>query len=221
MKPTDFFRALDLPADPLKPGFRRPRASRSNHYAVFNAEEILTEATLSRFHALGLRLGTAALFHKKPGSMGIIHDDVALHDGRWRKNVAAINWNLSGADSLMRWYRIAAPGNVPDPEPPADAGPWYRTLNGIHYGFFGARERENLPTNQVEILAEAFIGSATLVRTNLPHAVENTDPTRGRWALSVRFEPDFNSWAAANAALKPLWAAPHRPSRLSVSSPRG
>lgn len=108
MKPTDFFRALDLPADPLKPGFRRPRASRSNHYAVFNAEEILTEA---------------------------------------------------------------------------------------------------------------FIGSATLVRTNLPHAVENTDSARGRWALSVRFEPDFKSWAAANAALKPLWATPHRPSRLSISSP--
>ncbi len=204
MTPRSFHRPLDLPAQPLRSGFRSPDDSSPNHYQVFPAEEILAPGILRSFQQLGLRPGTAALFHKRPGSMGIIHTDVSLRGSRWRRNVAAINWNLSGADSLMRWYAIDLPGEVPDPEPPPDAGPWYRALNGIHFGHFGSRHHRNLPRSRVRILEAAAIGPATLVRTNLPHSVENTDPHRGRWALSVRFEPDFSSWKGAVDAFRPL-----------------
>jgi len=204
MTSGSFHRQLDLPADPLRPGFVLPEDSDINHYLVLPAAEVLTPTILHRFQQLGLRPGTAALFLKTPGSMGVIHTDVALRGSRWRRNVAAINWNLSGAESLMRWYEVDAPGTVPDRVPPPDAGPWHRALNGIHFGFFGSRTRRNLPRSRVRILEEAAIGSATLVRTNLPHAVENTDRSRGRWALSVRFDPDFTNWQAAVTALRPL-----------------
>lgn len=198
--------ALDLPPRPLRAGFRLPRATARNHYRIFHAEEILNRETLERLARCGLRASTAALFYKRAGSVGIVHTDVALRDGRWRRNVAAINWNLSGADSVMRWFKVGVRGTMPDPAAAPAEGEWYRALNGIHFGFFGSRERENLPPRQIKVLAAAAIGSATLVRTDVPHAVENTDRVRGRWALSVRFEPDFRTWREAVATLRPLWA---------------
>ena len=204
MTASRFHQSLDLPTNPLRAGFVRPRATAGNHYRIFAAEEILNRPTLDRLGELGLKVNTVALFYKRPGSMGIIHTDVAWRDRRWRKNVAAINWNLSGADSVMRWYAVDAPGVTPDPAPTEPVEPWYFALNGIHFGFFGARDRKNLPRRQVRILGEAAIGGATLVRTNVPHAVENTDARRGRWALSARCEPDFRSWREAVAAFQPL-----------------
>lgn len=204
------YRALDLPENPLPPHFRLPRATARNHYTILRANEILNRATLRCFHELGLKPGNAALLYKRAGSLGIIHTDVGLDNGRWRKNVAAINWNLSGADSVMRWYEINMPGVEPDLAVAHQEGLWYRALNGIHFGFVGSRVRKNLPRSKVRLLAASPISSATLVRTDIPHAVENTDPAKARWALSVRFEPDFESWSEAVEAFRPLLVSRRR-----------
>lgn len=208
-----FHRRLDLPENPLKRGFVLPRATVHNHYQVLRAAEILNRKTVDRLREVGLKADTVALFYKRPGSMGIIHADIALIDGKWRRNIGAINWNLSGADSLMRWYAVQGKGVEPDPCPAEKMEPWYRVLNGIHFGYFGARDRRNLPKRKVRVLESTFVGSATLVRTDIPHAVENTDRATGRWALSVRCAPDFRSWREALAAVQPLLASPFDTSR--------
>lgn len=208
MATSRFHYSLDLPANPLRPGFVRPRATASNYYRIFRSEEILNRPTFTRLRELGLTISTVALFYKRPGSMGIIHTDVALRGDRWRPNVAAINWNLSGVDSVMRWYEVDVPGVEPDPAPVKAIEPWYFTLNGIHFGFFGTRDRKNLAKSKVRILGEATIHGATLVRTDVPHAVENTDARKGRLALSARCEPDFRNWRAAVTAFGPLLLPP-------------
>lgn len=220
MSASRFHRELELPEDPLKRGFSRPRATAHNHYHLYPPAEILNRQTLESLRSLNLQVSTVALFYKRPGSMGIIHADIALRGGRWRKNVAAINWNLSGADSVMRWYAVDGPGTEPDLVPGPKEESWYHALNGIHYGFFGAPGRDNLPASRVRILGSAAIGSATLVRTDLPHAVENTDPARGRWALSVRCEPDFPSWNAAVAAFRPLLKAGAADPQAAAADPK-
>ncbi|HTL77884.1 MAG TPA: hypothetical protein VL136_00640 [Candidatus Babeliales bacterium] len=198
---------LGLPDNPLKRGFVLPRSAARNHYHILKPEEILNRTTIGRLRDVKLKVSTVALFYKRPLSLGIIHVDVALRNGKWRKNVGAINWNLSGADSEMRWYAIDGEGTKPDPAPPQKQQSWYYSLNGIHYGYFGSRDQANLPKRKVRVLDSAFVGCATLVRTDIPHTVENTDPAKGRWALSVRFDPDFKNWREALAAVRPLLAA--------------
>ncbi len=208
---SPFFGPLDLPVDPLKRSFALPRGSTRNHYHVFAPDKILNRKTIEKLRDANLTVETVALFYKRPGSIGIIHTDVAMAKEKWRRNVAALNWNLSGADSLMRWYKIDGKGREPDLVSDEKEEPWYYVLNGIHYGFFGSRKQVNLPKSKVRILEEASIGSATLVRTDIPHAVENTDAVRGRWAVSVRFAPDFKNWCAAVAAFRPLLLPPLLP----------
>ena len=62
------------------------------------------------------------------------------------------------------------------------------------------------PEETVNCLESAEIYGATLVRTDIPHAIINAD-TAGRWALSVRFDPDFDTWEDAVNAFGPLLAA--------------
>jgi len=207
MSSHHYHRALALPENPLPRSFRLPDAAEGNHYSILRPEEILNPATLRCFGELGLKPCDAALFYKRAGSLGVIHTDVSLHEGQWRKNVAAVNWNLSGADSLMRWYEVKTPGAEPDASIAEQEDEWYRTLNGIHFGYVGSKTRKNLPRNKVRQLAASPIGAPTLVRTNVPHNVENTDAEKGRWALSVRFEQDFECWAEAVDVFRPLLIA--------------
>ncbi|MBE7497724.1 MAG: hypothetical protein HS117_22500 [Verrucomicrobiaceae bacterium] len=200
----DYHRALALPENPLPRSLRLPEDTDQNDYHILRPEDVLNQATLRCFRGLGLKACDAALFYKKPGSLGIIHTDVSLEGGRWRKNVAAVNWNLSGADSVMRWYDVKTPGTEPDASIAEEENEWYRTLNGIHYGFVGSKTHKNLPKNKVRLLSDSPISLPTLVRTNVPHNVENTDANKGRWALSVRFEHDFDCWAEAVDAFRPL-----------------
>jgi hypothetical protein len=201
-----YHRALALPENPLPRSFRLPTDTDGNHYNILRPEEILSRATMNCFRELGLKACDVALFYKKPGSLGVIHTDVSLENGSWRKNVAAVNWNLSGADSVMRWYDVKMPGTEPDASIADEEDEWYRTLNGIHFGYVGSKTRTNLPRNKVRQLADSPISLPTLVRTNVPHNVENTDATVGRWALSVRFEHDFDCWAEAVDTFRPLIA---------------
>lgn len=204
MPTPTYFHALALPANPLKRGFTVPRASGRNHYTLHAPGDILSAGVIRRLRDVGAEVKTVALFYKRPGSEGIIHSDVGLHKGRWRRNVAAINWNLSGADSQMRWYKVTGKGVEPELEPEGTPAPWYYTLNGVHFGYYGSTQHENLPDGQVRVLASAAIQGATLVRTDVPHAVQNTDRRRGRWALSLRCEPDFRTWGAAVSTFAPL-----------------
>lgn len=204
MAHSRYYRHLKLPENPLKRGFTLPRSTSRNHYEVFGPKEILSGEVIRRFGDAGLRVKTVALFYKRPGSQGIIHSDVAWVEGRWRKNIAAVNWNLSGARSLMSWYKIDVPGVEPDPMPARRVDRWYHALNGIHFGYVGSRDQVNIPKGKFRVLASACIESATLVRTDVPHGVENTDDAKGRWALSVRCDPDFGSWQEAVSAFAPF-----------------
>jgi len=85
-----------------------------HHYRVFRPEEILNRRTIGRLNGAKSKVKskaeTVAPFHKRTGSMGIIHADVARIDRQWRRNIGAINWNLSGADSWTRWHAVEGNG---------------------------------------------------------------------------------------------------------------
>ena len=176
-----------------------------NHYSVHQATEILSDGLLAQLDALQLRASKVALFFKIPDARrSLIHYDVAFENGAWKKNIAAINWNLTASRSTMCWYDVHGEIEVePEPNPKDEPPEWYFCLNGVHFGF---RRNMDIPEDKITCLESAEIYGATLVRTDIAHAIINAD-TSGRWALSVRFDPDFESWADAVNAFRPVLAA--------------
>lgn len=197
-----FHKFLNLTGTPLKDGFTLDEGADSdhNHYSIHRPEEILSASLLNQLAAIKLTASNVALFFKIPNSRSLIHYDVGYVDGKWKKNVAAINWNLSATKSTMCWYEVDEVEVEPDPDPKEETPPWYFSLNGVHFGY---RRNMDIPSEKVRCLESAAVRGAALVRTDVAHAVVNADTT-GRWALSVRFEPDFESWDHAVSAVAPL-----------------
>lgn len=83
--------------------------------------------------------------------------------------------------------------------------------NPLKRGF--AKPRATARNHHRIYTATEILNAATLVRTDVPHAVENTDAAKGRWAPSARCEPDFRDWKHALRVFEPA-AKPVRDARL-------
>ena len=205
MYSNKYFIPLVLPETPLKKEFQLPSfpASAPNSYEIYKPEEILDQQIAPIFKKINLEIKNVALFYKRANSRGAIHTDIFLENNRWKKMVAGVNWNITGADSRMNWYQVDEIEVEPELNPPAElrSKSWYYTLNGLH---FGSRGSVDPAKAKAKVLESAYIGGPTLVRTDIPHSVINTDKTKGRWALSIRFAPDFENWNQAISALMPL-----------------
>ena len=197
-----FHKFLNLTGSPLKAAVVLETGAEEthNHYSIHRPEDILSDTLLKQFAALNLTPSNVALFYKIPTARSLIHYDVGYIDGKWKKNIAAINWNLTGSESTMCWYEVNEVEVEPDPNPQEETPPWYFSLNGVHFGY---RRNMDIPDEKLRRLESAEIYGPTLVRTDIAHAVVNADKT-GRWALSVRFDPDFQSWEHAVSALAPV-----------------
>lgn len=202
-----FYKTLAITASPVPDSFAISTTVQEthNHYSVHQPVEILSDDLLGQFDAIRLRESNVALFFKIPNQRrSFIHYDVGFVNDAWKKNIAAANWNLTSSKSTMCWYEVDEFEVPPDQNPTDEPPPWYFCLNGVHYGF---RRDMDIPEDKVKCLECAEIYGATPVRTDIAHAIINAD-TSGRWALSVRFEPNFETWDDAVKAFAPLHAKP-------------
>lgn len=102
-------------------------------------------------------------------------------DGKWKKNIAALDWNRTGSESTMGWYEGNEVEVEPDLNPEEETPSWCFSLNGVHFGY---RRNTDVPDEKVHRLERAEIYDSALVRTDIAHAVVNADKT-GRWALGA------------------------------------
>jgi hypothetical protein len=124
------------------------------------------------------------MFRKPPKSIGALHSDIIWDSNInfWTQWHCALNINLDNTDSIMYWYSATETPVFPlDETPPSPIDKLY----GIHYG---SKHNRDFKNNSSFSLIETFrIVKPTLVKTSVPHSVENTD-TKDRWCLSLRFK---------------------------------
>jgi hypothetical protein len=152
---------------------------------AYVSNEYINEELLDHFSKLNLTVIGAVLFKKLPGYSNPLHADVVLNNNQWTLWHAAVNWDLTNAESIMEWYSTSEqevwPKLVESDNP--------YLLSGIHYGFLGNRDTTS---STMTLLQSVRVVGPTLVRTDIPHQIKNLDSI-DRWSLSIRFDKN-HSW---------------------------
>ena len=181
------FQELDLPANPLVEGFQPPVGlfkDRKNRYYPVDKKNI-NEQTKKIFDELGLTVGGIIIFKKCQNGMSPVHSDLLLMNDRWIKWHAAINYNLTTADSNMTWYETKLkeiyPSDINSNQP------LEYNLSGIHYGYLGNR---NINCPDFSLIGSCRLTKPTLLRTDIPHTTVNLD-SRDRVCASIRFANNY------------------------------
>jgi hypothetical protein len=144
---------------------------------------VLNNDLVCLLNSCGLSLAGVVLFFKQPGGKSPVHVDLVFDNGIWVKWHCAINWNLTGAENIMSWWETKeTPINAI--RYPIQSGENY-ILRGEHYGQYNNR---NLDLSKSRQLALSNIIRPTLLKTDIPHTVENTDKEKTRICISVRFK---------------------------------
>lgn len=183
-----YYLELNLIPNPLKESYVYPDnlcKSLSGPTYAYVSNEYINEELLDNFSKLNLTVIGAVLFKKLPGYSNPLHADVVLTDNKWTLWHAAVNWDLTNAESIMEWYSTSEkevwPKLVESDKP--------YLLSGIHYGFLGNRDTAS---STMTLLESVRVVGPTLVRTNIPHQIKNLDSI-DRWSLSIRFNKN-HSW---------------------------
>lgn len=109
---------------------------------------------------LGIYVGWAEIFYRKPGAVCYIHSDVAVSD------ITKINWIYNGHQSMMSWYTI---NNFDDTYNAKD------TSVNTKYVQFSPEE--------VTLAYSATVSGPTLVQVGAPHTVIN--PVEDRYCVCL------------------------------------
>jgi hypothetical protein len=90
----------------------------------------------------------------------------------------------------MSWYHTEVPG-IQSPQRMTPNSVQSFILSGMHYGQLGNSFVKNDP--KYTLLDELDLSVPTLLRTDVPHMIENLD-SQPRWCLSVRLKgnPNFD-----------------------------
>ena len=202
------YRYLNLPANPLRDrdGFLKHLDANPvlGGYNIYN-KQTLSDEVLEEFSKLNLNVKFIAVFSRNDNSSTLkdrlIHADCALSEDRksWEKLYAGVNWEIHENENEFSWWDMSAvkecwPEQIPSPVKK------YDSLNGIHYG---ARLKMGIPEGAV-LLEKAVVSGPTLVRTDLPHLVMYKSGPFKRVSISVRFDPDFESWEKAVEIFSPI-----------------
>lgn len=181
------FQELDLPINPLVKNFQLPEIlsrDRKNRYYPIDAKNI-NEHTTKFFDDLGLTIDGVVIFKKHQNGTSPIHSDILLINNCWIKWHAAINYNLTSAESNMMWFETKLPELYPAGRDFSQ--PMEYNLAGIHYGRW---ENKDINGKDFSLIGSCNIISPTLVRTDIPHTTVNYD-SRDRLCASIRF---FNNY---------------------------
>jgi hypothetical protein len=200
------YKYLNLPANPLKDkeGFIKHLAANPvvGGYNIYD-DRVLSEEVIDAFSQIGLKVKFVAVFSRNDSQSKIpdrlIHADCTLaEDGKtWKKVYAGVNWELHENENEFSWWDMSA---IKECWPAEILPKKYDSLNGIHYG---KRGQLGLDPKAV-CLEKAIVSGPTLVRTDIPHMVLYQSGPAKRASISVRFDPDFNSWEEAVEAFKPV-----------------
>lgn len=181
------FQELDLPIDPLVKDFQLPEilyTDRKNRYYPIDKKNINDEIK-NIFDRLGLIIGGIIIFKKHENGMSPVHSDILLVNNQWVRWHAAINFNLTSADSKMIWFETKL--QELHPVTANLSQPLEYNLSGIHYGKWGNSYVNN---RDFSLIGSCNITSPTLVRTDIPHTTVNYD-SRDRLCASIRFADNY------------------------------
>jgi hypothetical protein len=186
MTNDEFYLELDLCNTPLKDSYVFPDhlcKSISGPSYDYVPIEYISDDLKQEFDNLNLTIAGAVIFRKLPKTKNPLHTDIVLENNEWKIWHGAVNWNLSNSDSTMKWYSTTLKEVWPKITETDE--PYF--LSGIHYGFL-----QNRFTNVkgVELIETFKLAKPTLVRTDIPHQIENLENT-DRWSLSIRFTDNY------------------------------
>lgn len=189
---------LELTKKPLKETFVFPlhlcKSLTGPTYDYVDIKYISNELK-DQLNDLGAEISGSVIFRKLPGYSNPLHTDVVIKNNSWEICHCAVNWDLTGNDSIMEWYTTSEKEFWPEPE---KTNLSYR-LSGIHYGYLGNR---NTSTETMKLIDSTRIVNPTLVNTGVPHQIRNLD-NRDRWSLSIRFTKNY-SWEEALEIFKSI-----------------
>ena len=198
------YRLLNLPSNPIKDTQGVIKMLDAGFYRKpqFNLPpSILSNEVLEIFDSIEVKIKTIAVFSFRnlPISRDyrILHSDIIRVDDQWKKEICAVNWELTPTITQIDWVDTTKEPVYPLPGEP-NLHP-----QGIHYG-----KRDQLGLDEsTDTVAETYIsrGAPFMFRTEVPHIVSNNEPYEGvRYSISLRFEYNFASWSEALIQFKPL-----------------
>jgi hypothetical protein len=187
---------VTLVSNPLDNNFQLPELTNTQSAHLPVSLKYINPSLRLQFQRVGLSIGGAVLFYKSKKTIGALHSDIVWDDvtDSWQPWHAAINWDLYNTRSSMYWYRTNQPGIITTPGMSRTCAGSY-LLSGVHYGSVNNIDFKDDP--KYTKLDEIDIRVPTLLRTDVPHSVENLDD-QPRWCLSIRFSgnPTFDDCLA-------------------------
>jgi hypothetical protein len=176
-----------LPENPFIESFSVPDVlytdRKNRFYPVDN--NLVNSKTKEIFDSIDLKIGGIIIFKKHTDGMSPVHSDLLLVNNNWVKWNAAVNYNLTGSESKMMWFKTDLEEIYID-KIKVDH-PIEYNLSGIHYGKWG---NSNIDTVYFTLIEEDNIKFPTLVRTDVPHTVVNLD-SKDRICASIRFNYNY------------------------------
>ncbi len=176
--------SVELPKFPVDCFSKIPNILKEKitHQYIFVSTDRIKEDIKAIFNDCGLEIKYILVFMKPKNSTGGIHSDV-YYDASTDTKIhweTALNINLTknNTDAVMYWFKSNVQGVSPYKNKPP-------VFSGIHYGYYGNHDFRN--NNDFEELHAKTIVYPTLVKTSIPHLVENNS-TEPRMTLSFRFE---------------------------------
>lgn len=176
-----------LPENPFIQSFSVPGVlytNRRNRYYPVDAN-LVNNKTKEIFDSIDLKIGGIIIFKKHTNGISPVHTDLLLMNKVWVKWNAAVNYNLTGSESKMMWFKTDLEEIYMNT---LTAGqPLEYNLSGVHYGKIG-----NCSTtcSDFTLIEEDNIKFPTLVRTDVPHTVVNLD-SKDRICASIRFTHNY------------------------------
>jgi hypothetical protein len=170
--------------------FQIPTISRYMH--KIHSDSIKSEV-INILKEYNLKLLDAWMFVTAPNSPKTVHSDIRwdFNTNSWVIWNCSLNLTLEDTDSTMYWFSVLDEPIYPveniknRPELSNHNEHYANVGNGIHYGVRFNKNYKNNPN--YSILKTTTINKPTLIRTHIPHVVENLD-TKNRHCVSLRFE---------------------------------
>jgi hypothetical protein len=116
-------------------------------------------------HNIGINHAEA--FYTPPGQKLFIHIDGPEINNHWTK----LNWVYGGEGSKMQWWSLKNPNKPPNVK---------STPTGTPYMYF--------EPSDCDLVWSDSVGQPSLVNVGVPHSVDNTASSTGRWCLCYILE---------------------------------
>jgi len=204
---TKYYEFLNLPKNPLKDKDKLLNTVSKNvmPQIAMDPYEWLTDEILDIFHNLGVKPSVMVVFKMeavgRDYSRALMHTDIIRDNNDWKIINCGINWEITDIDAELTWWETSKQAVYP-----VDPKYFYLNPNGIHYQGrlkFGVDLSTDIKLDSVNTLSAPL-----LIRTNIPHTVtipkKESYPSQTRCCISIRFDPDFNTWEEAVDFFKPL-----------------